>query len=99
MDNLERIRTGYLHRLPTHVTHRFLRCLPSNKMALVVKSAGILCEQGKQGIIFCNNAQSCFSVARECLLNGVSVSRLDGKMKNIVSLLFGIDCILNEFLR
>ncbi|CAK8678104.1 unnamed protein product [Clavelina lepadiformis] len=78
MENVEVIRSGYLHRVSPHVTHRFLRVRPSEKLGELVKV--IESNQKKQTLVFCNTKASVGKVYQACQENAIPATLIDGSI-------------------
>ena len=71
------VKTGYLHRVSTHISHRFLRVKPSEKLNLLLKEVENKNPKDKI-IIFCNQTNTCKAICKLAFQNGILISRCDG---------------------
>jgi len=80
MDNLVTLRTGYLHRVPPHITQKFIRVRPSQKMDNLIKLLSSRKDRGT--IVFCNYRKSATMVASACDENNIDVVKLDKSLSS-----------------
>jgi len=75
MDNMTILRSGHLHRVTTHVNHKFVRVKPSEKIPTLLK----LLEESRMHstIIFCNQHQTVQKVYNACVEHGLLVAKVD----------------------
>lgn len=66
-----------MHRISPHVTHKFLRVRPSEKLSTLIH---ILNEPTpeKTVMIFCNKKSTVHFVSKELIFNGFSVDKMHG---------------------
>ena len=83
MDNLVTLRTGYLHRVPPHITQKFLRVRPSEKMDNLIKML-ISRSKNRGTIVFCNYRKSATNVANACEENNIDAVKLDKSLSSKV---------------
>jgi len=81
LGNMLTIKTGYLHRIASHVTHRFYRVSANVKCERAIEEIKKGSRNG-QTIVFCNHAKSSQFMAVNCSKNGIPAVRCDGSMDN-----------------
>merc|ERR1719322_161477 len=77
VEEMRIVKTGYLHRVSTHISHHFLRVKPSEKLNLLLKEVENKNPKDKI-IIFCNQTNTCKAICKLAFQNGILISRCDG---------------------
>ena len=78
LDNVVAIRSGYLHRVATHVKHRFMRVKPSEKFGEFVKV--LEASKNIRTIVFCNFQKTAKWLHTACTENAVASLLIEGKL-------------------